>query len=101
MRLGIDFGTTRTVVAAAMGGRYPIAVFETPHGFAEFVPGLAVRGAGRLELGWEAAAGSPCTPTPWCARSSARSAPVRPTIAWASSVSKKRRSSSRRSTSCA
>ena len=57
MRLGIDFGTTRTVVAAATGGRYPIAVFETPHGFSEFVPGLAVRDAGRLELGWEAAAG--------------------------------------------
>jgi molecular chaperone DnaK (HSP70) len=57
MRLGIDFGTTRTVVAAAVDGRYPIAVFETPRGFAEFVPGLAVRGRGELTLGWEAAAG--------------------------------------------
>jgi molecular chaperone DnaK (HSP70) len=56
MRLGIDFGTTRTVVAAAVDGRYPVAVFETPGGYAEFVPGLAVRGRGELTLGWEAAA---------------------------------------------
>jgi molecular chaperone DnaK len=57
MRLGIDFGTTRTVVAAAVSGRYPVAVFETPHGFSEFVPGLAVRDAHGLEVGWEASAG--------------------------------------------
>jgi molecular chaperone DnaK (HSP70) len=56
MRLGIDFGTTRTVVAAAVDGRYPIAVFETPRGFAEFIPGLVVRGRGELSLGWDAAA---------------------------------------------
>ena len=54
MRLGIDFGTTRTVVAAAVSGRYPVAVFETAHGFSEFVPGLAVRDGARLELGFEA-----------------------------------------------
>jgi molecular chaperone DnaK len=54
MRLGIDFGTTRTVVAAAVSGRYPIAVFETPQGFSEFVPGLAVRDGTRLELGFDA-----------------------------------------------
>jgi molecular chaperone DnaK (HSP70) len=57
MRLGIDFGTTRTVVAAVVGGRYPIAVFETPQGFSEFVPGLALRDGERLELGFDAAAG--------------------------------------------
>jgi molecular chaperone DnaK (HSP70) len=57
MRLGIDFGTTRTVVAAAVKGRYPVAVFETPQGFSDFVPGLAVRDAGKLEVGWDAAAG--------------------------------------------
>ncbi len=56
MRLGIDFGTTRTVVAAAVDGRYPVAVFETPGGYADFVPSLAVRGRTDLSLGWEAAA---------------------------------------------
>lgn len=54
MRLGIDFGTTRTVVASSVDGRYPIAVFETPRGFTEFVPGLAVRGNHDLTLGWDA-----------------------------------------------
>ena len=29
MRLGIDFGTTRTVVAAVHDGRHPLAVFDT------------------------------------------------------------------------
>jgi len=54
MRLGIDFGTTRTVVAAAVDGRYPVAIFETAHGYEDFVPGLAVRGKNELALGWEA-----------------------------------------------
>jgi molecular chaperone DnaK (HSP70) len=59
MRLGIDFGTTRTVVAAAMHGRYPVASFETPQGFAEYVPGVAARVAGdnagaELVYGWDA-----------------------------------------------
>jgi molecular chaperone DnaK (HSP70) len=57
MRLGIDFGTTRTVVAAAVDGRYPIAVFETPRGYSDFVPGMAVREASGLELGWDAVLG--------------------------------------------
>jgi molecular chaperone DnaK (HSP70) len=51
MRLGIDFGTTRTVVAAALEGRYPVALFETAQGFSEFVPGLALRDGARLEVG--------------------------------------------------
>ena len=54
MRLGIDFGTTRTVVAAAVDGRYPVAVFETARGFIDFVPGLAAQSGNRLDLGWEA-----------------------------------------------
>lgn len=54
MRLGIDFGTTRTVVAAAVDGRYPVVVFETARGFSDFIPGLAVRNGAHLELGWEA-----------------------------------------------
>jgi molecular chaperone DnaK (HSP70) len=32
MRLGIDFGTTRVVVAAVDRGKYPILSFETPEG---------------------------------------------------------------------
>ncbi len=56
MRLGIDFGTTRTVVAAAIDGRYPIAIFETPRGYSEFVPGMATRGGRDLSLGWDAQA---------------------------------------------
>ena len=57
MRLGIDFGTTRTVVAAAVDGRYPVVVFETARGFSDFIPGLAVRHGSQLELGWAATQG--------------------------------------------
>jgi molecular chaperone DnaK (HSP70) len=56
MRLGIDFGTTRTVIAAVDQGRYPVAVFETAQGYSDFIPGLAANAHGKLELGWEAAA---------------------------------------------
>ncbi len=55
MRLGIDFGTTRTVVAAAVEGRYPVAAFDTGHGFVDFVPGLAVGSQNGMTMGWEAA----------------------------------------------
>src|SRR5690606_3942156 len=44
MRLGIDFGTTRTVVAAVRDGRYPVASFHTHSGFEEYLPGLASLG---------------------------------------------------------
>ncbi len=51
MRLGIDFGTTRTVVAAADRGNYPVVTFETGvgefggEGGCEWQPSLcAVRG---------------------------------------------------------
>jgi molecular chaperone DnaK (HSP70) len=54
MRLGIDFGTTRTVVSAAVHGRYPVASFETDHGFAEYVPGAAARIEQGLVFGWPA-----------------------------------------------
>ena len=57
MRLGIDFGTTRTVVAAAVDGRYPVAVFETARGYSDFVPSLAVRTPEGTTLGWDALAG--------------------------------------------
>jgi len=53
MRLGIDFGTTRTVVAAAIDGRYPVLSFETEHGFAEYVPGTAAM-MPEPRYGWKA-----------------------------------------------
>src|SRR5438270_3355941 len=55
MKLGIDFGTNRTVVAAADRGNYPLASFELPDGsFADWYPSLvALRGNGRL-YGWSA-----------------------------------------------
>src|SRR6266545_6615456 len=55
MRLGIDFGTTRTVVAAVQDGRHPLAAFDASGEFAEYIPGLAAVCRGKLRLGWEAA----------------------------------------------
>jgi molecular chaperone DnaK (HSP70) len=55
MRLGIDFGTTRIVVAAVDRGNYPVAQFETPDGVTAdwFPPLIAVRGKER-RYGWDA-----------------------------------------------
>jgi molecular chaperone DnaK (HSP70) len=55
VRLGIDFGTTRTVVAAVDRGNYPLLSFESPDGaHVEWFPSLiAVRGGERL-YGWQA-----------------------------------------------
>jgi Ethanolamine utilization protein EutJ (predicted chaperonin) len=55
MRLGIDFGTTRIVVAAGDRGNYPVAAFECPDGASrEWMPPLvAVRGGERF-YGWTA-----------------------------------------------
>ena len=55
MRIGIDFGTTRIVVAAADRGNYPLVSFETPDGHAhEWFPSvLAVSGKQRV-YGWAA-----------------------------------------------
>lgn len=55
MKLGIDFGTTRTVVAAVDRGNYPILSFDGPDGApADWFPSLiAVRGDQRL-YGWQA-----------------------------------------------
>lgn len=51
MKLGIDFGTTRTVVSAVREGRYPVASFQTASGFTEFLPGLAAFADGQLSWG--------------------------------------------------
>lgn len=54
MRLGIDFGTTRVVVAAVDRGNYPILSFETSEGPMDwFPPTVALRGAER-RFGWSA-----------------------------------------------
>ena len=57
MRLGIDFGTTRTVVSGALGGRYPVMCFDVGGVFRDHLPGAAaVTGDGALVFGWEARA---------------------------------------------
>jgi molecular chaperone DnaK (HSP70) len=38
LRLGIDFGTTRTVVAAVDDGRHPIAAFDHDGEFRDYIP---------------------------------------------------------------
>ncbi len=54
MKLGIDFGTTRIVVAAADRGNYPLVPFETADGtFEWFPPLIALRGSDR-RYGWDA-----------------------------------------------
>ncbi len=55
MRLGIDFGTNRIVVAAADRGNYPLVSFESPDGRSpDWFPSLiALRGEERL-YGWNA-----------------------------------------------
>src|SRR5688572_374901 len=55
MRFGIDFGTTRTVVAAVHDGRHPIVAFDDRGEFREHVPGIAALRGGKLIVGWEAA----------------------------------------------
>jgi molecular chaperone DnaK (HSP70) len=55
MRLGIDFGTTRTVVSAVQDGRHPVAAFDEGGEFREHVPGIAAVVGGQLLVGWDAA----------------------------------------------
>lgn len=55
MRIGLDFGTTRIVVAAVDRGNYPLVNFEAPDGrvYDWFPSVLAVSGE-RRAYGWEA-----------------------------------------------
>jgi molecular chaperone DnaK (HSP70) len=57
MRLGIDFGTTRVVVALVHRGNFPLISFESPDGQVHdwFPPVAAVNGDQR-RYGWEAIA---------------------------------------------
>jgi molecular chaperone DnaK (HSP70) len=54
MRLGIDFGTTRIVVAAADRGNYPLVPFETPEATYEWFPPLVALREGKRRFGWDA-----------------------------------------------
>jgi len=55
VKLGVDFGTNRIVVAAADRGNYPLVSFEAPDGTSpDWFPSLvAIRGDERL-YGWDA-----------------------------------------------
>ena len=53
MRLGVDFGTTRIVVAVADRGNYPLVHFEALDGQTQdwFPPLVAVGDEGRFSVG--------------------------------------------------
>lgn len=57
MKIGIDFGTTRVVVASVDRGNFPLVNFEAPDGQVHdwFPPVVAVKDGTRL-YGWEAVA---------------------------------------------
>jgi molecular chaperone DnaK (HSP70) len=59
MRIGIDFGTTRTVVAAVDDGRHPVAAFDDGGEFRDYIPGIAALRRGKLLVGWDAARALP------------------------------------------
>lgn len=55
MRLGIDFGTTRTIVAAADRGNYPVVTFTNPDGDdQDFLPSTVARRGEGLVFGFDA-----------------------------------------------
>ncbi|MBC7928752.1 MAG: Hsp70 family protein [Bryobacteraceae bacterium] len=55
MRIGIDFGTTRVVVAAVDRGNYPVVTFEDPEGTSrEWFPPLIALQGGQRSYGWDA-----------------------------------------------
>ena len=76
MRLGIDFGTTRVVVAQVDRGNFPLVSFEAPDGQMHdwFPPVVAINGEARL-YGWDAIAVQEDERWTVCVRSSATCAP--------------------------
>jgi molecular chaperone DnaK (HSP70) len=55
VKLGIDFGTTRVVTAAADRANYPLAGFESPDGQTrEWYPPLVAIHGGERRFGWDA-----------------------------------------------
>ncbi|MBI3211050.1 MAG: Hsp70 family protein [Candidatus Solibacter usitatus] len=55
MKIGVDFGTTRIVVAQVDRGNYPVVSFATPDGGSEewYPPLIAIK-EGERRFGWEA-----------------------------------------------
>jgi len=54
--LGIDFGTTRTVVAFADRGNYPVVTFDADGESVEWFPSVVAEHAGELRFGFDALA---------------------------------------------
>ena len=55
VKIGLDFGTTRIVVAAVDRGNYPLVNFEAPHGRVhDWFPSVLAAAHGRRVYGWEA-----------------------------------------------
>ena len=54
MKLGIDFGTTRVVVAHSDRGNYPVVSFEAGDASYEWFPPLVALRAGERKYGWDA-----------------------------------------------
>lgn len=55
MKLGIDFGTTRIIVARADRGNYPVLTFESPDGEAhDYIPALIATSSTETRYGWDA-----------------------------------------------
>ena len=54
MKLGIDFGTTRIVTAAADRGNYPLLTFDTREGNADWFPSLVALRGDERRYGWDA-----------------------------------------------
>ncbi|MCX4242848.1 Hsp70 family protein [Paraliomyxa miuraensis] len=63
LRLGIDLGTTRTVVVASDRGRHPVASFDVGGAFQDHLPGVAAFADGRWWFGEQARARM-ATPSP-------------------------------------
>lgn len=54
MKLGVDFGTTRIVVASADRGNYPLMPFETADGVFDWFPPLVALRRAERRFGWDA-----------------------------------------------
>jgi molecular chaperone DnaK (HSP70) len=64
VRLGIDFGTTRTVVACADRGNYPVLSFVDDAGDAhDFFPSVVAERNGELRFGFDALAAAAADPS--------------------------------------